>query len=1033
MTNKKSTKKALLMSALSLLLCVSMLVGTTFAWFTDSVSTNKNHIVAGNLDVELYWSTTMDENDWHKVDGNTDVFTGNLWEPGHTEVVYLKVVNEGTLALKYNLSINIYNETPGINVDNEEFWLSDHIMYDVHTVVSKYATRNAAREAAEAGATKLNAAYANADILLEKGEDDIVAMVVYMPETVENEANYRGTAPEIYMGINLVATQYTYEEDSFDEFYDGAIVWYGGVDYSWYDPTATEYVIGSPEQLAGLANIVNGTAPNPLTRGGNANIQDSFAGKTIKLASDLNLNNLPWTPIGSWDYTFDGTFDGQGHTIYNLNINEPEGEGVGLFGVTYKATITGITLHNVKIHAYSMVAGVVGAPYPANISDCHVAGNVEIVADYAYVAGIAGYCYYGTQVDGCSVIAEDTGLIHSVTRNAVGGITAWLLEGNHKVTNCQVKNLNLVGWTNIGGITGFVHYNNTIEGCSVENVTLTKTRVDGNPGIGLIAGGWSYSASNAITLRNNTVKNATMEGTHIAYTAYNELYGSEYGGATTANFVLENNTTDNVTNNLVEVKKVTNVDELTAALTNGGNYYLGNDIALDADTTIKAASGTTTVLNLNGKTITAISDQTGSNRDVFDVRGNLTVTNGTITYTHTGANMGWNSSTNVFNVTAGGVLNISNATIENLGGSDMAFGVHLNNWGEVTLNVENSTIKSTYCAIRVFNSGFDMNNVTIKNSTIYSTGNRAIWVHNYIGDLDSSKHSDEAVNARLNFNIFGNGNKFVAETDAIGGPIRYGFAKTIYYSAEGVLVVKASTQDALNSAVKADDEVNVALGEGNYTLPGVSNGDVTISGTKDTVITVTTPNYGGSDVTFNGVTVKGSGYATGVQHVDTVTYNDVTIVGEMCLYGEKVVFNNCTFELNGQYIWTYGAKEVEFNNCTFNTTGKAILIYNEGAGASKVTVKGCTFNATAGAKAGAIANQNCAAIEIDNFQNSGTGAAHVLITEGNTYSENFSGEWRIKNYVSGNEITVNGVAYTQIAVNGKLMTIDANKNVTVIE
>ena len=245
----------------------------------------------------------------------------------------------------------------------------------------------------------------------------------------------------------------------------------------------------------------------------------------------------------------------------------------------------------------------------------------------------------------------------------------------------------------------------------------------------------------------------------------------------------------------------------------------------------------------------------------------------------------------------------------------------------------------------------------------------------------------------------------------------------------------ASDQTGLNSAISSSsgNAADITLGAGDYSLPSASNSDLSISGTKDTVITVSKPNFSGSDVTLNGVTVKGSGYATGVQHVNTVTYNDVTIVGEMCLYGEKVVFNNCTFELNGQYIWTYGAKEVEFNNCTFNTTGKAILIYNEGAGASNVTVKGCTFNATAGAKAGAIANQNCAAIEIDNFQSSGTGTAHTLITEGNTWSENFSGEWRIKRHVSGNPVTVNGVEYTQIAVDGKLMTIDSGNNVTVID
>ena len=84
-------------------------------------------------------------------------------------------------------------------------------------------------------------------------------------------------------------------------------------------------------------------------------------------------------------------------------------------------------------------------------------------------------------------------------------------------------------------------------------------------------------------------------------------------------------------------------------------------------------------------------------------------------------------------------------------------------------------------------------------------------------------------------------------------------------------------------------------------------------------------------------------------------------------------------------------------------------------------------------EAGAIANQNCAAIEIDNYQSPCVGAAHKLTTSDNTYGSNFSGEWRIKNFVDGNPITVNNVEYTQIAIDGKLMTIDSNKNVTVNE
>ena len=78
MTSKKRTRRALLNSVISLFICFSMLLGTTFAWFTDSVTSANNIIKAGNLDVELYWSTNF--TDWEKVDETTNVFKEDaLW------------------------------------------------------------------------------------------------------------------------------------------------------------------------------------------------------------------------------------------------------------------------------------------------------------------------------------------------------------------------------------------------------------------------------------------------------------------------------------------------------------------------------------------------------------------------------------------------------------------------------------------------------------------------------------------------------------------------------------------------------------------------------------------------------------------------------------------------------------------------------------------------------------------------------------------------------------------------------------------
>ena len=104
-TNRNSTRRSLLVSATALILSIAMLVGTTFAWFTDSASTGVNKIQAGNLDIDVMYANTPDGT-YTSIDENVaDLFvapngaTKGLWEPGHTEVAYLKVENKGTLAL----------------------------------------------------------------------------------------------------------------------------------------------------------------------------------------------------------------------------------------------------------------------------------------------------------------------------------------------------------------------------------------------------------------------------------------------------------------------------------------------------------------------------------------------------------------------------------------------------------------------------------------------------------------------------------------------------------------------------------------------------------------------------------------------------------------------------------------------------------------------------------------------------------------------------------------------------------------------
>ncbi len=223
---KSQTKRALLLSVLSMLLCCTMLIGTTFAWFTDSVESGVNQIVAGNLDIELYYGTVSENAITYedKVESTTLLFNEDaLWEPGYTEVAYLKVDNVGTLALKALFTVNFSKQVAGTNVEDRDFKLSDHLMYDLVEIEAGdfYATREEARLAAEAGAVKI--ATEQNEIHLTADDDALYyALVVYMPEEVGNDANYKTgtTPPSIELCITLIATQDTVENDSFDNQYD---------------------------------------------------------------------------------------------------------------------------------------------------------------------------------------------------------------------------------------------------------------------------------------------------------------------------------------------------------------------------------------------------------------------------------------------------------------------------------------------------------------------------------------------------------------------------------------------------------------------------------------------------------------------------------------------------------------------------------------------------------------------------------------------------------------------------------------------
>ena len=200
MNTKKATKRALLTSVMALVMCVVMLVGTTFAWFTDTASTGVNKIQAGNLDIELQYATAWDGTTgaptaWADAEGQTLTFKTKdnratdkiLWEPGcRYELPELRIVNKGNLALKYKIQIT------GIQGDAK---LNEVIDWTIND-----APINLTEEHLSAGQT--GAAFTI------KG---------HMQETAGNE--YQGKSID-NIAITVVATQDTVEYDSYGNTYD---------------------------------------------------------------------------------------------------------------------------------------------------------------------------------------------------------------------------------------------------------------------------------------------------------------------------------------------------------------------------------------------------------------------------------------------------------------------------------------------------------------------------------------------------------------------------------------------------------------------------------------------------------------------------------------------------------------------------------------------------------------------------------------------------------------------------------------------
>lgn len=230
-------KKALISSFMALVMTMSMFAGTTFSWFTDAVKSGENTINAGILSIDMLHLDTedenADENGWVSMKKNKEhtLFEYDHWEPGYTQYETIKIANTGNLAFKYQLKAKLDNEITGTNgeslTDVIEVYVAEGVQTpDLRTDIIDDTTGTWTKIDTLADAMLMVNGMTSGVLLPESEEgkdvaetigEEIITIALHMQETADN--SYQGLSLGDFY-LDLSATQYTYEEDSFGKDYD---------------------------------------------------------------------------------------------------------------------------------------------------------------------------------------------------------------------------------------------------------------------------------------------------------------------------------------------------------------------------------------------------------------------------------------------------------------------------------------------------------------------------------------------------------------------------------------------------------------------------------------------------------------------------------------------------------------------------------------------------------------------------------------------------------------------------------------------
>ena len=379
MNESTKTKKALRGSLFALFLCIVLLIGTTFAWFTDTASTGVNKIQAGNLKMKVEYS--KDCKTWTEVSSDKPIFDENaLWEPGRTETVYVRVTNVGNLALRYDFDIAVESYSPGINADKKSFYLYNYLNFGSADTETAYTDREAAISAVAANDRVLGskgASVAKEKVLRAGDTSTPTALVLYMPTTVGNEANNvdKNRKPDVVLGVNVNATQATVESDSFGNDYDAnAPTIFSPVEYNSGTHEVTESV--HADGRWGAVQINGGTTT--IKADVHATARDNTA-VAVWAASGWKTTGTAIIDSGNF------TQDKPGNDTHYDFIYASDGGQIIINGGTFKAATPQWTL-NCKDGSGSTITVKGGSFYQFDPSNAQVgAGEIIVPDDYKVV------------------------------------------------------------------------------------------------------------------------------------------------------------------------------------------------------------------------------------------------------------------------------------------------------------------------------------------------------------------------------------------------------------------------------------------------------------------------------------------------------------------------------------------------------------------------------------------------------------------------------------------------------------------------